>query len=285
MKISVLASGSKGNCVYIEGSSGALLIDAGRSAKELIGTRHKGGRLQEAGGKKELIEGILVTHEHGDHISGLGAVGNHLKKPAYGTVGTMDAFLRSRAGAVRFPVHTVRCGDPFEVGEFRIEAFAVSHDATEPCGYLISEGSTRLCYCTDTGVVTERMQEVLSRCDGLVLESNHCPDMLANGPYPAFLKRRIAGHKGHLSNHDAAQVLRDLGDSIHLAILAHISEENNEPDLALMTAQEGLSLHAESVELFAASSVDLEKKPPYRKTPGSGRECCGDECWRYQFGL
>jgi len=129
------------------------------------------------------------------------------------------------------------------------------------------------------------MQEVLSRCDGLVLESNHCPDMLANGPYPAFLKRRIAGHKGHLSNHDAAQVLRDLGDSIHLAILAHISEENNEPDLALMTAQEGLSLHAESVELFAASSVDLEKKPPYRKTPGSGRECCGDECWRYQFVL
>lgn len=285
MKISVLASGSKGNCVYIEGDSGALLIDAGRSAKELLGTRDRGGRLQEAGGKKELIEGILVTHEHGDHISGLGAVGNNLKKPAFGTVGTMDAFLRHRTGATRFPVHTIRCGTPFEVGEFTIEAFAVSHDATEPCGYLISEGSTRLCYCTDTGVVTERMQEILARSDGLVLESNHCPEMLANGPYPVFLKRRIAGHKGHLSNHDAAKVLRELGDSIHLAILAHISEENNEPDLALITAQEGLSLHAESVELFAASSVDLAGKPPIRKVPGSGRECCTDECWRYQFAL
>ena len=285
MKISVLASGSKGNCVYIEGDSGALLIDAGRSAKELLGTRDRDGRLQEAGGNKDLIEGILVTHEHGDHIRGLAAVGNNLKKPAFGTVGTMDAFLRQRTGSTRFPVNTIRSGTPFEVGGFSVEAFAVSHDATEPCGYLICEGSTRLCYCTDTGIVTEGMKEVLKQADGLILESNHCPDMLRNGPYPVFLKRRIAGHKGHLSNKDAALVLRELGESLHLAILAHISEENNEPHLALATAQEGLSLHAESVELFAASSIDLAEKPPVRKIPGSSRESCLEECWRYQFAL
>ena len=109
--------------------------------------------------------------------------------------------------------------------------------------------------------------------------------MLRSGPYPEFLKRRISGNRGHLSNHDAAAVLRELGDSIHLAILAHLSEENNEPSLALSTAQEGLSLHAESVEIFAASTIDLNEKAPVRKMKGSCREICTDECWRYRFNL
>lgn len=285
MQISVLASGSKGNCVYIEGESGALLIDAGRSAREVFGTRDKEGRLGEAGGDKDLIAGILITHEHGDHIKGLAAVGNNLKKPAFGTVGTMDAFLRQRTGAIKFPVQTIKYHSPFEVGGFQIEAFAVSHDATQPCGYLISDGSTCLCYCTDTGIITASMREMLGRADGLILESNHCSEMLRTGPYPAFLKRRIAGDRGHLSNSDAASVLRELGDSLHMAILAHLSEENNEPSIALATAQEGLSLHAESVELFAASSIDLCEKASIRKTPGSRREVCTDECWRYRFTL
>ena len=285
MQISVLASGSKGNCVYVEGESGAILIDAGRSAKELLGTKHHTGRLDEAGGKKELIEGILVTHEHSDHIKGLAAVGNNLKKTVFGTVGTMDAFIRQRTGAIRFPVQTVKCGSTYEIGGFQVEPYAVSHDATEPCGYLISDESTRLCYCTDTGIVTDSMREVFSHADGMILESNHCPQMLKTGPYPEFLKRRIAGPRGHLSNQDAAAVLRDLGDSLHLAILAHLSEENNEPEKALITAQDGLSLHAESVEIFAASTVDALTKASVRKTPGSARESCSDACWRYRFNL
>lgn len=285
MRISVLASGSKGNCVYIEGDSGALLIDAGRSAREILGAKNQDGRLQEAGGSPDLIEGILVTHEHGDHIKGLGAIGNKLKKPAFGTVGTMEAFLRQRTGANRFPVQTVRCRSRFDLGDFSVEAFPVSHDANEPCGFLISENSTRLCYCTDTGIITAGMQEMLSQADGLILESNHCIDMLRTGPYPEYLKRRIAGHRGHLSNKDASAVLRELGDSLHLVILAHLSEENNDADLAVTTAQEGLSLHAESVELFAASSIDLKEKPPVRKSRGTRREVCTDECWKYRFCL
>jgi phosphoribosyl 1,2-cyclic phosphodiesterase len=285
MKISVLASGSKGNCVYVEGDCGALLIDIGRSGKEILGNKDNAGRIVESGGNPDLIEGILVTHEHTDHIRGLGAVGNKLKKPAFGTVGTMDAFLRQRNSPVKFPVRAIKCRSQFELGEFVVEAFPISHDSTEPCGFLISEGSTRLCYCTDTGHVTEGMMEMLARSDGLILESNHCPEMLRTGPYPEFLKRRIAGPHGHLSNHDAALVLRELGDSIHIAILAHLSEENNEPDLAMRTAQEGLSLHAESVELFAASSVDLPGKSPVRKVRGTKRVVCDDQCWQYRFSL
>jgi hypothetical protein len=109
--------------------------------------------------------------------------------------------------------------------------------------------------------------------------------MLRTGPYPDYLKRRIAGHRGHLSNHDAADVLRELGDSLHIAILAHLSEVNNEPSLALVTAQESLSLHAESVEIFAASCVDLPGKDPVRKSRGKKREVCDSRCWRYQFNL
>lgn len=285
MHISVLASGSKGNCVYVEGESGALLIDAGRSGKETLGNKVIQGRLVEAGGKKDAIEGVLITHEHVDHIRGLAAVGNSLKKPAFGTVGTMDAFIRHHTGALKFPVQTIKCGVPFEVGDFTIEAFAVSHDATQPCGYLINDSSTRLCYCTDTGIITRSMQEILNRADGVILESNHCPDMLRTGPYPAFLKRRIAGDQGHLSNQDAALVLRELGDSLHLAILAHLSEENNEPGKALAVAQEGLSFHADTVELFAASSIDLDQKAPMRKLKGSSREICSNNCWQYRFTL
>ena len=285
MKISVLASGSKGNCVYIEGSSGALLVDAGRSGREILGSKQKPGRLQEAGGKKELIEGILVTHEHIDHIRGLPAMSKTLKVPVLGTCGTLDAFVRQSSSSQSVNVKIVRPGDTYQLGNFVVEPFLVSHDAREPCGYLISEGSTRLCYCTDTGVVTDSMMQVMKRADGMILESNHCPDMLKNGPYPVYLKRRISSSKGHLSNPDAASVLRTLSDSLHLAILAHLSEENNEPDLAASVAQEGLSLYSENVEIFAASSIDPIHKPAIRKRIGSSRERCPEDCWKYQFDL
>jgi phosphoribosyl 1,2-cyclic phosphodiesterase len=285
MEISVLASGSKANCVYIEGDSGALLIDCGRSGRELLGSKTTQGRVRESGGQPDLIEGILVTHEHMDHVSGLGPVGNKLMKPVFGTVGTLNAFLKQRKSPTKFPVKTISYRSPFEVGEFIVEAFATSHDATEPAGFLISQGSTRVCYCTDTGVITERMMEMLACADGLILESNHCPDMLKNGPYPEFLKRRIASARGHLSNHDASEILRRLGEKIQMAILAHLSEENNEPDLAMATAQEALSFHSDSVEIFAASSVDRTDKVPIRKCQGKRREKCSDACWKYRFSL
>ncbi|MDD1725213.1 MAG: MBL fold metallo-hydrolase [Methanospirillum sp.] len=285
MKISVLASGSKGNCVYIEGNSGALVIDAGRSAREILGTKDRDGRLAEGGGNREMIEAILVTHEHSDHVKGLAPLGNALKVPVYGTSGTLDAAIRSIHSKIRFPVHSVLCGDKISIGDFTVTPFPVSHDATDPCGYLIEEDSVRVCYCTDTGIVTESMRDRLREADGVILESNHCPKMLRDGPYPEFLKRRIASPRGHLSNKDTGTVLKDLAGSLHCAVLAHLSEENNEPDLALRNAHEALGIHADEVEIFVASSVDLVKKPPCRKERQKCRATCLNECWKIPISL
>ena len=285
MRISVLASGSKGNCVYIEGSSGALIIDAGRSAREILGTKDRMGRLREAGGKRELIDGILITHEHGDHVKGLGPLGNALKVPTYGTSGTLDATLRTIQSKKQFPVESVRSKDTFHVGDFEVTPFSVSHDATDPCGFLINEGGTRVCYCTDTGVVTSGMLEIMQKADGVILESNHCPQMLETGPYPTFLKRRIASPQGHLSNEDAGKVLSTISRSIHCAILAHLSEENNEPGLALRKAHESLGLAADDVEIFAASSIDTRTRPAHIKSKGQCRKQCDEDCWKISVSL
>ena len=285
MKISVLASGSKGNCVYIEGEAGALIIDAGRSAREILGTKERQGRLDEAGGERELIEAVLLTHEHSDHIRGVGPLGNALKVPVYGTTGTLDATMRSQKSKVRFSTHSLHCDDSVRIGDFVVTPFAVSHDATDPCGYLIEEGSIKLCYCTDTGVITSRMLEVLKKADGIILESNHCTNMLKNGPYPEFLKRRIASPRGHLSNTDTGKVLTELAGSIHIAVLAHLSEENNEPDLVIRKAHEALGVHADDVDLFAASSVDMDTRPPYRKEKMGRRDRCCTECWKNRISL
>lgn len=285
MRISVLASGSKGNCVYIEGSGGALIIDAGRSAREILGTKDRKGRLSEAGGSRELIEGILITHEHGDHVRGLGPLGNALKVPVYGTSGTLDAAGRMIQTKKNFSFQSIHPDDPFTVGDFTITSFPVSHDAADPCGYLIEEGGVRLCYCTDTGIVTSGMLEMIKKSDGVILESNHCPRMLQDGPYPAFLKRRIASPRGHLSNEDAGSVLSAISRSIHCAILAHLSEENNNPGLAIRKAHEALGLAADDVELFAASSIDTQNRPAHRKPKRHCREQCQDDCWKITITL
>jgi len=285
MKISVLASGSKGNCIYIEGSSGALIIDAGRSAREILGTKDWNGRLGEAGGRRDLIEGILVTHEHGDHVRGLGPLGNALKVPVYGTSETLRAADRIIQSKKKFSTHSIHHAQPFSLGNFQIRCYPVSHDAADPCGYLIEEDGIRLCYCTDTGIVTSHMLEIIQKSDGVILESNHCPDMLKNGPYPDFLKRRIASSRGHLSNLDAGRVLEESSRTLHCAILAHLSEENNNPKLAMQKAHEALGLAADDIDLFVASSVDTKTRPAYRKPKNQCRQQCHDDCWKITITL
>ncbi|HOJ96610.1 MAG TPA: MBL fold metallo-hydrolase [Methanospirillum sp.] len=285
MRISVLASGSKGNCVYIEGSRGAVIIDAGRSAREILGTKDRKGRLSEAGGSRDLIEGVLITHEHGDHVKGLGPLGNALKVPVYGTSGTLDAASRLIHSKKNFSFQSIQPYVSFRIGDFTITPFPVSHDATDPCGYLIEESGVRLCYCTDTGIVTSGMLEMIKKSDGVILESNHCPQMLKDGPYPTFLKRRIASPRGHLSNEDAGSVLSTISRSIHCAILAHLSEENNEPGLAIRKAHEALGLAADDVDLFAASSIDTKNRPAHRKPKRQCREQCQDDCWKISITL
>jgi phosphoribosyl 1,2-cyclic phosphodiesterase len=244
MELTVLASGSKGNCTYLRGEQGALLIDAGLSARETL------RRLGAAGGDASLVEAILVTHEHIDHIRGVDVLARRLGVPVYATGGTLEAY--SRKCGTSAEVRVCRCGEQFVVGDFSIEPFATSHDAREPCGFSVADGDLRVGCCTDTGTVTTTIFDRLASCDAVLLESNHCPDMLENGPYPAYLKSRIRSKRGHLSNPDAARCLQRLADHIHMAMLAHVSEINNTPEKVLLSALEGLGFYSDQVGVTVA---------------------------------
>lgn len=258
MELTVLASGSKGNCTYLRGERGALLIDAGLSARETL------RRLENAGGDASSIEAILVTHEHTDHIKGVDVLARRLGVPIYATAGTLSAF-HEKFGPTSADTRRCRCGEPFSVGDFSVEAFAASHDAREPCGFSVTEGDLRIGCCTDTGTITNTIFDHLASCDAVLLESNHCPRMLENGPYPAFLKSRIRSSRGHLSNQDAARCLLGLADHIQVAMLAHLSETNNTRERALFSALEGLGLYSDRVAVSVA-----------RQDPGSVHpESCG----------
>ena len=257
MQCTILASGSKGNCMFIEGANGALLIDAGLSARETL------ARLFRAKKRPDSIAAILVTHEHHDHSAGIDALSRRLHVPTYATEGTLQDFLLNRRTSER-PIDTRTCRnhEPFSVNDFTIEPFATSHDANEPCGFCVSEGGVRLGCCTDTGVITPSMKAVLQRCDGLVLESNHCPVMLKNGPYPESLKRRIRSARGHLSNVAAARCLTEIGRDMHTIVLAHLSEVNNTPEKARMSAQEGLGLFYDGTILVVATQEGTSETCP-----------------------
>ncbi|MBP2134543.1 phosphoribosyl 1,2-cyclic phosphodiesterase [Methanomicrobium sp. W14] len=239
MKVTVLASGSKGNCTYIEGESGALLIDAGLSAKETL------RRLSLAGGKEELIKGILVTHEHSDHIKGLDVLARKLDVPVMGTQGTLWEFEDKRKSDRYIEMQVCRPKESFEKDDFSITPFSTYHDACDPCGFCISENGSKLGFCTDTGHITGKMAEYLCCCSAVVLESNHCPVMLENGPYPRFLKERIRDvNRGHLSNDAASEFISKNCCDIGRFVLAHLSEENNTPKKALDSAKSALGLHS-----------------------------------------
>ena len=257
MRCTTLASGSKGNCFFIEGASGALLIDAGLSAKETL------GRISAAGLDADKISAVLVTHEHGDHLRGLDVLIRKLNIPAYATQGTFRDFLHHRRTSDK-PVdcRVCRYDDEFTVGDFSIEPFATSHDAAEPCGFVVRENGFRIGYCTDTGILSPPMLERLRRCDGIVLESNHCPEMLERGPYPESLKRRIRSKRGHLSNPVAAAGLQALGKDVPQVILAHLSETNNTPERVNISAREGLGLFYDEMNVIVATQCGTTRACP-----------------------
>lgn len=261
MRCIVLASGSSGNCLYLEGSSGALIIDAGLSRKEIL------TRLKDAGGDPGLVSAILVTHEHTDHLKGVDTLARSLDVPVCATEGTLTEFLVRRKTA-KSPVKTITCGyhDIFRIGDFEIEPFETSHDAREPCGFCVTDHDLSIGVCTDTGVITAPVMDVLNRCDGVILESNHCPSMLQNGPYPEMLKRRIRSKRGHLSNNACAACIKELSSGVGKIMLAHLSETNNTPDRALASAREGAGLFIDHVEITVATNPGCAHPWPKRIT-------------------
>lgn len=226
MRLIVLASGSSGNAALIESGGRAVLLDAGISARETM------RRINSAGAGDVRIEAILITHEHSDHVRGARVLARTLRVPVMGTVGT----LRAAAACLADVPETVIVGrrDRFSVAGLRVTSFPTEHDASESCGFTFeSRRGMRVGVATDTGVLTPEIADALAGCHAIGLESNHDERMLAAGPYPPFLKRRIAGNRGHLSNAAAAAGLDGLGwKGLAHVFALHLSEQNNTPDSA-----------------------------------------------------
>ena len=228
MRLCSIASGSSGNCIYVGSDDTHLLVDVGISGKRM----EQGLNELELTGKD--IDGILITHEHSDHIKGLGVVARKYQIPIYTTGGTVDALSRMNLGKMPEGVfHEIREDEPFEIKDLTINPFTISHDAAQPVGYRIAYGDKKVGICTDLGVYNDYTVECLKGMDALLLEANHDVKMLQVGPYPYYLKQRILGDRGHLSNENSGKLLcRILHDKLQAIVLGHLSKENNLPELA-----------------------------------------------------
>ena len=227
MKIVVLQSGSSGNCTYVESGPVRLLFDAG------ISGRQAEQALFESGQQIREVDALLISHDHRDHTRSLGVFQRKFGLPVYVTRGTLTvAAGKERLGKLTDVRHFV-AGRSIEIGDVRIETIPTPHDAVDGVAFVVDDGKTRVGVMTDLGYVFSGLREAVASLDAVVLESNHDADMLAVGPYPESLKRRIRGQGGHLSNSEAADVLAAGKDRLLWACLAHLSEENNDPELAL----------------------------------------------------
>jgi len=225
MEFSTIASGSSGNCIYIKGGNTRILVDVGCSMK-LIKTS-----LSQFDTSIEEIEAILVTHEHSDHVSRVAQLSRRYAIPVYASALTWEnlPFYNDYFPSDR---HIFDYG--MEIGDVALDFFRLSHDAVQPVGMIFEQGGQHIGLVTDTGIVTEAMYRQLTNMDGLIIESNHDLSLLRYGPYPAYLKKRVASELGHLSNTQTAEALcRLVGPLTRQVILAHLSETNNRPELAL----------------------------------------------------
>lgn len=225
----MLGSGSRGNSVYIESGKTGILIDAGFSGKEIE------TRLKSIGRDLSNVRALCITHEHNDHILGAGVISRRCKIPTYLNDGTFSAGEK-RMGKL-FDHREFETGDLLQIGDLQVRSFRISHDTADPVGYVVSDGRKSIGYCTDTGKVSHLIAKRLAECNGLILEFNHNLQMLKDGPYPLPLQQRVRSSRGHLCNEDAAVFLAGLiGDHLHTAVLAHLSETNNTPELARQAA-------------------------------------------------
>ena len=225
MRFACLGSGSEGNALVVEVGQTRVLLDCGFSIKETV------ARLSRFALQPEDLSAIVVTHEHADHIGGVTRLANKFKLPVWLSHGS-HSYL-SNLGLVPVLSRIIDSHTQFNIDAIEISPFPVPHDAREPIQFVFGDGVRRLGVLTDTGMITPHITQMLSGCDGLVLECNHDRDLLANGTYPPGLKQRVAGRFGHLDNEAAADLLRtiDTRNMTHI-IAAHLSQKNNRPELA-----------------------------------------------------
>ncbi len=226
-----LFSGSSGNCTYVSCASTALLVDAGLSGKAIVGA------LDSIGADIGAISAVVVTHEHIDHVKGIGVLSRRYHIPIYCTPGTWRCMPRS-VGEIPPPLRReIGDGEDFYIGDLSLTPFPISHDAAQPVGYRIWGGGRSAAVATDMGYMKKETLKTLSGTDLVLIECNHDPDMLMENPhYTAALKARIRGRKGHLSNEDCARAVMDLYDAgTRHVVLGHLSRENNTPEKAHQT--------------------------------------------------
>jgi phosphoribosyl 1,2-cyclic phosphodiesterase len=248
LRVCVLGSGSKGNCTYIESPEARILIDAGLSAREIE------RRLRQIDRSPTALDGVLISHEHSDHIQGAGALARRFKLPIYANPATWH-----RAQHVVGKVNDLcqfSTGTPFRLKDLVVDPFSLPHDADDPVAFRLTWRRRSIAVVTDLGYPSQLVRERLRGCHLLVLEANHDDTMLKAGPYPWPLKQRIGGKSGHLSNLQSSQLLGDvLHDELEYVVLAHLSEINNHPDLARLTAQEILGSRGTRLGVAAQREV------------------------------
>ena len=257
MRFQSIASGSNGNCIYIEEGDTRILVDAGISAK---GIREG---ILNLGVAPDIISGILVTHAHSDHIKGLPVFMKHFHIPLYCTEDTLSG-IRSADPDHAIPEDVIRVisrDEPFELNGAKITPIPTCHDTKGSCGYRIDFQRFSVAVLTDLGTYDARTVELLQGLNGLLIESNHDVRMLEAGPYPFVLKRRILGDYGHLSNERCAELLtKILHKDLKFILLGHISEENNYPEIALMTVKNAIDACSAP---FSASDFRIEAASRY----------------------
>jgi phosphoribosyl 1,2-cyclic phosphodiesterase len=233
LRVCLLASGSKGNSLYVETGRTKLLVDAGLSAREIT------ARLATLGVSGSEIDGIIITHEHGDHVRGAGSLARKFNLPvliSYPASREVVEIFRS-VQLVEF-----ESGCSFEFQDILLDPFPVTHDTADPVGLVVESREGRIGVATDLGIVTRLVREKLKGCGVLVIEANHDEEMLTNGPYPWHLKQRVKSRHGHLSNSESAALLAEVThQGLEGIFLAHLSEVNNHPDMALKALREPLS--------------------------------------------
>ncbi len=243
ISICLLASGSRGNAIYLSDGNSRILIDAGLSGVEIE------RRMQSRGLDPEQLDGIVVSHEHTDHIQAVGVLSRRFKLPVYISDETYTA-ARNQLGRIE-TAHSFSCGTPFRIGNFELHPFSISHDASDPAGFTVTSNGTRIGIATDLGIATTMVKTHLQDCAALVIEANHDRTMLEQGPYPWPLKQRIQSRSGHLSNDDTTRLLKEvLNEKLKHVILAHLSEQNNTPEKARGTV--GQALQGTRVNLSVA---------------------------------
>ena len=252
LKFISFGSGSSGNCYYLATSSDALIIDAG------VGVRMLKKYMKEYGLNLHSVHYILITHDHADHIKTVGSISHELGVPVYCTEKVHDGIDRNYCVARKIAndkKHVIQPQSPIQLGDFMITPFHVPHDSSDNVGFFIEASDTNFCIMTDAGEVTEEMKGYIKRAHYLVIEANHDVEMLRQGPYPLYLKTRIASEKGHLCNSECGRAIAEnMSEELRHVWLCHLSEENNHPELARKTVESVLRQYG----IIAGKDIQLD---------------------------